>query len=169
MNRYTLIIVNWNSWDMLSRCLEKLDSQTFQNFNALVIDNASGQPAPAGLLAKHPRVTLVQNQINLGFAAANNQAIKLLGDTEWVVMLNPDAFPEPDWLERLVEAARENPDYSMFGSRQLMDANHLLLDGEGDTYHISGLPWREGHGRQMKYAQNEPRDIFALRRSRALS
>ena len=62
MNRYTLIIVNWNSWDILSKCLEKLEAQTFQGFNVLVIDNASELPVPVGLLSKHPRVTLIQNK-----------------------------------------------------------------------------------------------------------
>lgn len=161
MNRYTLIIVNWNSWDILSRCLERLEHQTFRDFTVLVIDNASDQPAPAGLLSKHPRVTLIQNKTNLGFASANNQAMKLLNGSEWVGLLNPDAFPEPDWLEKLIDAAGENPDYSMFASRQLMDADRLLLDGEGDTYHISGLVWREGHGKPEVEAIHESQEIFA--------
>ncbi len=145
MSRLALIIVNWNSWDMLSRCLEKLEAQTHRNFSVLVIDNASTAPAPESLLSRHPGVRLVTNTSNLGFAAANNQAINLLHDAEWLALLNPDAFPEPDWLERLMEAARENPDYAMFASRQMMDGNHARLDGDGDACHISGLVWRQGH------------------------
>jgi GT2 family glycosyltransferase len=161
MMAVTVIIVNWNSWDILSRCLEKLKIQTFQNFNVLVIDNASDQPVPDGLLARYPNVMLIQNQSNLGFAAANNQAIALLGDSEWVVLLNPDAFPEPDWLQQLINAAEENPDSSMFASRQLMDADFHLLDGDGDAYHISGLVWREGHGQRVEETKDEPREIFS--------
>jgi len=159
--RCFIIIINWNSWGILFSCLEKLRQQTFQNFNILVIDNASTDAAPNGLLAPHPNVTLIQNPTNLGFAAANNQAIKLLDNTEWVVLLNPDAFAEPDWLERLVNAARDNPDYAMFASRQLMDGNQNLLDGDGDVYHISGLVWRNGHGRPVNEHSNEPREIFS--------
>ena len=76
-------------------------------------------------------------------------------------LLNPDAFPEPDWLEQLIDAAGKNPGYSMFASRQLMEANRLLLDGEGDTYHISGLVWREGHGKPANDAIHQPQEIFA--------
>lgn len=161
MDRYTLIIVNWNSWNILSQCLEKLKSQTFQNFNVLVIDNASDQPVPDGLLARYSNLTLIQNKSNLGFAAANNQAIALLGDSEWVVLLNPDAFPEPDWLQQLIDAAEKNPDSSMFASRQLMDADCHLLDGDGDVYHISGLVWREGHGWRKDDLTHEAREIFS--------
>ena len=161
MSRYTLIIVNWNSWDILSRCLEKLQAQTFQHFNVIVIDNASDQAVPHGLLSRYSNITLIQNQSNLGFAAANNQAVALLDGSEWVVLLNPDAFPEPDWLQQLVGAAKENPGYSMFASRQLMEANRHLLDGDGDVYHISGLAWREGHGTNKDKATHEPREVFS--------
>jgi GT2 family glycosyltransferase len=159
--RCTVIIVNWNSWDILSCCLKKLQQQTFQNINVLVIDNASTYPAPNDLLTHHPNVTLIQNKSNLGFAAANNQAITLLNDTEWVVLLNPDAFPEADWLAQLIEAAHTNPDYAMFASRQLMDGNLSLLDGDGDIYHISGLVWRDGHGKPVHDTKNKPREIFS--------
>ena len=161
MSRYALIIVNWNSWDILSQCLEKLKKQTFQNFNVLVIDNASDSPIPNGLLLRHPNVTLIQNQSNIGFAAANNKAIELLSDSEWVGLLNPDAFPEPDWLDQLIRAAEENVDYSMFASRQLMDRDDHLLDGDGDVYHVSGLVWREGYGKCKDEAACELREIFS--------
>lgn len=161
MSRYALIVVNWNSWDILSHCLEKLESQTFKNFDVLVADNASDQSAPDGLVARYPNVTLIQNQSNLGFAAANNQAVALLRDAEWVALLNPDAFPEQDWLRQLIDAAEQNPGYSMFASRQLMDEDHHRLDGDGDVYHISGLVWREGHGRRKNEAAHAPAEIFS--------
>lgn len=159
--RCTVIIVNWNSWEILSCCLEKLRRQTFQNFNVLVIDNDSAEPVPQEILAHRPNVTLVQNNSNLGFAAANNQAIKLVKASDWVVLLNPDAFAEPDWLEQLVNAARQHPDYAMFASRQLMDGNQNLLDGDGDVYHISGLVWRAGHGTPVRVADDKPGEIFS--------
>ena len=157
----SVIIVNWNSWGILSDCLEKLQSQTFENFNVMVVDNASDAPIPGDLIARYPDITLIQNQSNLGFAAANNQAIKLLNDTEWVVLLNPDAFPEPDWLEQLIHAAEKNSGYAMFASRQLQDGNRNLLDGDGDVYHISGMVWRDGHGRPLNEADHAPREIFS--------
>lgn len=159
--RCTVIIVNWNSWDILSKCLEKLHNQTFQNFNVLVIDNASSNPAPADLQIRHPDVTLIQNKTNLGFAAANNQAFKFLADSKWVVLLNPDAFAEPNWLEELASAAINNSDYAMFASRQLMDGNQGLLDGDGDVYHISGLVWRAGHGTPANKSVRVPQEIFS--------
>lgn len=161
MSRYALIIVNWNSWDLLSICLEKLRAQTFQDFSVLVIDNASEELAPPGLFDSCSNVTLVRNRSNVGFAAANNQAFALLRDTEWVVLLNPDAFPEPNWMQRLIEAAEENPGFSMFASRQLMEGDRQLLDGDGDAYHISGLVWREGHGCKQSETTHKSQEVFS--------
>ncbi|MBU4491096.1 MAG: glycosyltransferase family 2 protein [Euryarchaeota archaeon] len=127
----------------------------------MVIDNASSNPAPDGLFLHYPNVKFVWNKGNLGFAAANNQAMKLLNGFKWLALLNPDAFPEPDWLENLINAAMENPDYIMFASRQLMVADHSLLDGDGDVYHISGLAWRESYGKRKDEAICKPREIFS--------
>lgn len=162
MSRLTLIVINWNSINLLSRCLENLKNQTFQDFRLLVIDNASDYAVTSSVLSSYSNASLVQNQFNLGFAAANNQVIELLENSEWVALLNPDAFPESDWLRRLVEEAENNPDYSMFSSRQLMiDANHCFLDGDGDVYHISGLVWRNGHGKHKDEATPESREVFS--------
>lgn len=161
INSCTLIIINWNSWDLLSQCLEKLKAQSFQDFNVLVIDNASSQAIPYGFHSRYPDVTFIQNQTNRGFAAANNQAIALVHDSEWVALLNPDAFPEPDWLQRLVDAAEANPEYSMVASRQIMEADRHLIDGEGDVYHLSGLVWRQGHGKHKAGSAPGLREVFS--------
>jgi GT2 family glycosyltransferase len=65
---------------------------------------------------------------------------------KWLALLNPDAFPEPNWLEELLLAAVNNPDFSFFASRQLQANAFQFLDGAGDAYHMSGLAWRRFAG-----------------------
>jgi GT2 family glycosyltransferase len=112
------------------------------------------------LLLSYPQVRFIHNQTNVGFAVANNQAITLILDSEWVALLNPDAFPEPDWLEQLVAAVAINLNYSSYASRKLRDDDFSLLDGNGDIYHISGLVWRDGHGQRVEEAMDQSREIF---------
>ena len=156
-----IIIVNWNSWQLLDQCLDGIARQTWQNFKVVVVDNASTQPMPENFLERHAGVKFIWNDHNLGFAAANNLAIQRMQDAEWIALLNPDAFPKSDWLERLMEAKRQHPDYAAFGSRQLIAGSETLLDGDGDVYHISGRTWREGHGKAATSANPEIREIFA--------
>ena len=146
---------------MLTRCLDKLRQQVFKDFRVMVIDNASSQEAPAGLSGRYPEVEFISNAANKGFAAANNQAILLSDDTEYVALLNPDAFPEADWLGRLMEAAGKYPEYVAFASRQLMDRDAAILDGEGDVVHASGLVWRDGHGKKDGGENLTPREVFS--------
>jgi GT2 family glycosyltransferase len=98
---------------------------------------------------------------NEGFAAASNRAIEQTAGSEWVALLNPDALPDENWLQRLLAAAARHPEVSAFGSRQLMGEDHALIDGLGDVYHVSGAAWRAGHGQPNVPLSGEPREIFA--------
>lgn len=153
-------MVNWNSWDLLARCLDALSRQTFTDFRVLVADNASNQPPPDEILSLSPQVELVLNDRNLGFAAANNRLLEKAKTSTWVVLLNPDAFPQPDWLEKLFEAVEKYPQYRFFSSLLLQAGNTALLDGEGDVYHISGMAWRKGFGKPAG-TNSRPTEIFS--------
>lgn len=154
-----VIIVNWNGGKLLQRCLEHVLRQSLKPDKILLIDN--GSTDNSGLKAsEHPDVTVYFMNRNLGFAAANNWALHQC-ETEWVALLNPDALPKPDWLSNLMRAAQQIPQYSMFGSTQLMLNNPQQLDGLGDVYHCSGIAWREGHGQQRQEIDTRLRDIFS--------
>lgn len=99
-----------------------------------------------GLEERFPWVEVVRSSENLGFAGGNNLAVRMAESCDYVCLLNPDAYAEPDWLAQLLRAAGEHPEFSFFGSR-LVDADDAgRLDGTGDVYHVSGLAWRRDHG-----------------------
>jgi GT2 family glycosyltransferase len=155
----TLIIVNWNAGDMLARCLRHVMAQTLVPDQVVVIDNASTDQSLQQLPA-WDRLTVMRMPSNLGFAAGNNHAIAQCR-TAYVALLNPDAFPAPDWLQRLMAAAQAYPQAAAFGSRQVCWEDPSRLDGIGDCYHWSGLAWREAHGRVQTTAHLVAREIFA--------
>jgi GT2 family glycosyltransferase len=104
---------------------------------------------------------LVQDQ-NTGFARGNNLAIAAASsEPEWIVLLNPDAFPEPRWLEELLAAAHRNPGFDAFGSKLVVAADPGVLDGAGDVYHVSGLVWRMGHGAPVVSLPEQAREVFS--------
>jgi GT2 family glycosyltransferase len=78
-----------------------------------------------------------------------------------LALLNPDAFPHADWLERFLAAAQRQPEYNFFGCRMLDANDPTRLDGVGDIYHASGLPWREGHGCANGPGYDVPMEIFS--------
>ena len=155
----TVLIFNWNSGQLLSECLKHLLMQTVRPARVIVLDNASADPS-VDALGLCSNVTLQRAGTNLGFAAGNNRILAEC-DSEFIALLNPDAFPEPVWLENLLRATLANPDVASFGSRQLNYANTEYLDGIGDSYHVSGLVWRERYGEKLQSTDFEPREIFS--------
>ncbi|ADK84365.1 glycosyl transferase family 2 [Desulfarculus baarsii DSM 2075] len=139
----TVIIVNYNAKTHLARCLDALREQTVQDFHIVLVDNASTDGS-LNEIYTNENLTVVRLAENVGFAAANNIGA-LRSQSEFIALLNPDAFPAPTWLEKLMEHAKAYPEYAAFGSTQLLDANSDLLDGAGDVLYFFGLPRRSKH------------------------
>jgi len=105
---------------------------------------------------------------NIGFAAANNMGVKSDNDSDWIALLNPDAFPEPMWLENLLKAEQKYPEYDFFGSKLIRHFEPSVLDGIEDIYHTSGLVWRHKHGCRYEETDAAPREIFSACAAAAL-
>jgi GT2 family glycosyltransferase len=155
------IVVNWNSGELLCRCLAALSKQSVQLWRIVVVDNASSKDSAELNVGYCPRSKLIQLEENKGFAAANNLAASELTSCEWVALVNPDAFPEPQWLEKMLAAAQEYPDYTAFGCKMLTAGDADRIDGAGDVYHVSGAAWRRGHGQATRGRHIKVEEIFS--------
>ena len=114
-----VIIVNWNSGNWLKQCLQGVAAQTLQPQQVIVIDNASTDHSLDDIEEILPDIEIICETENSGFAKANNIALKSIENTQWAVLLNPDAVPEPDWLENLILAAQAYPEYSFFACKMI--------------------------------------------------
>jgi GT2 family glycosyltransferase len=145
----SVIIVAYNSGPTLERCLSALKAQTFTDYEVLLVDNAepgTGDGAPQRAAAADAAVRLIEPGANTGFAGGNNLAARQAAG-RWLVLLNPDAYADPDWLQMLVEASQRWPERKAFTSRQLMEGSPGTLDGMGDVMFGAGIPYRGGYGR----------------------
>jgi GT2 family glycosyltransferase len=157
---FSVIVVLWNSEDYLPICLKQLSQQNFQDFEIVFVDNGSTNETLGELEHKNYKFSIRIEKLtkNLGFAAANNIGARLARG-KYLVLLNADAFPEPDWLERLLDAIKNYPD-TFFSTRQIQANNPEVLDGEGDVYHVSGLGWRHNYGLPV-YPSNQLQEVFS--------
>jgi GT2 family glycosyltransferase len=165
--KIAVVIVNWNGGPHLPECLRSVAEQQRRPDRVIVVDNASSDGSMDDALHRFPFVEPIRLGTNVGFAAANNAALRAASDCDWVALLNPDAFPAASWLAALAMAAERNPGYAAFASQLRSAAHPDLLDGNGDVYHVSGLTWRAGHGRPLPGPET-PTEVFSACAAAAL-
>ncbi len=104
----SVTIVTFNSGRFIKRCLESVLGQKGPDIEVIVVDNNSTDGTRDILEQYEERCTIVQNQRNVGFAAAQNQAI-LLARGNWVLTLNPDVLLMPSFIQALIDAGKNDP------------------------------------------------------------
>ena len=105
----SIIVVNWNTRELLGNCLRSIYADPYLQQNEIwVVDNASSDGSAHLVRAEFPQVRLIESPENLGFAAANNRAIRdISGDK--VLLLNPDTEVEPGAIQALASFLEANP------------------------------------------------------------
>jgi GT2 family glycosyltransferase len=148
-----LVIVTYNAEAYVARCLEAVAAQTRHPERVVVADNDSQDRTLSIVRETAGRLGLAVEVLplggNLGFAIANNRAVDRLEGCDLVALLNPDAFPEPEWLAALVGAAAGHDEAASFASRLMVAGSAGVLDGAGDVFHVSGIVWRHGHQQRV--------------------
>jgi len=115
----SVILVNWNTRQILQDCLESIYRETAGvSFEVFVVDNASGDGSAQMVRQRFPQVRLIENDVNRGFAAANNQAIaRASGD--YILLLNSDTIVLDNALAKTLRVARRHPETGIVGCRVL--------------------------------------------------
>jgi GT2 family glycosyltransferase len=113
----TVVIVTHGSWALTEKCLESLSIQRADlRFDAVVVDNASGDDTPQRIRRAFPWIHLLDQRENSGFAKANNRALAEV-TTPYVLLLNPDTVLPPGGLQRVIRALEDRPEVGMLGCK----------------------------------------------------
>ena len=121
----SVIIVNWNTSDLLAKCLRCVESTVQRvSYETWVVDNASTDGSVDMLRRDFPDVKLIANSQNVGFARANNQAMAVAAG-RYVLLLNSDAFVKDNTIDEMVRFMDEHPDAGLAGCKLLYDDGRL--------------------------------------------
>lgn len=120
-----IVIVNYNTRELLRRCLDTLFASEGVTFGVCVVDNASTDESVAAVSPAFPQVAWIANVENVGYPAANNQGLRQLGFVEgawdtaprYALLLNPDTEVPPDALARMAAFMDAHPDVGAAGPR----------------------------------------------------
>lgn len=125
------IIVTYNGSQWYERCLGSLLRSTIP-VDIMVVDNASGDGSADWIAAHYPEINLIRSDKNLGFGQANNIGMRYALDNgyDYVFLLNQDAWLHTnDSIERLVNAAENNPEYMILSPLWLYGSGERLTTG----------------------------------------
>jgi len=113
-----VIIVNYNSAGLLRNCLESLDRHPLRkgSMAVWVVDNASKDESVRLVREEFPHVQLIANDRNVGFAAANNQAI-VYSQSRHALLINPDTEVLESTLDQMLEFVDRTPDAGAMGAQ----------------------------------------------------
>jgi GT2 family glycosyltransferase len=125
----SIIIVNWNTRDLLRDCLNSIVQQTRQlTFETIVIDNASSDGSVSMCELEFPTVKVVANRQNRGFAAANNQGMQLTSG-RYTLLLNPDTVVLDGAIDHCVAYADAHSDVGVVGCQVLEKEGQIQQTG----------------------------------------
>lgn len=116
-----IIIITYNAMPWLSKCLEST-----KQYGVVVVDNNSTDETVMFIKENYPSITILPQNENLGFGAANNigMSYALKQGSDYVFLLNQDAYLEQDTIEKLVEVYKKNDIYGILSP--------IHLNGKGN-------------------------------------
>jgi len=154
----TVIIPNYNGKHYLKTCLESVRMQNHLQ-EVILVDNGSNDGSADFIKNNYPEFTLIENEINLGFAAAVNQGIKT-SRTDYLLVLNTDVELEHNCTSNLLECMEKEQKIFAVSSRMVQYHHRDLMDDAGDEYTLLGWTRRVGYGKPLRKYDN-PREVFS--------
>lgn len=141
-----IVILNWNGQKMLEEFLPFIFSSTYDNYTVVVADNASTDNSIRFIEEFYPRVEILLNDENKGFAKGYNDALRSV-TADYYVLLNNDVEVEPGWIEPVIELMQSDTNIAACQPKVLSYVNRKLFEYAGacggwiDSY---GYPFSRG-------------------------
>lgn len=165
--KLTIIIISWNTKELLAKCLDSIETHSPQQaYEIIVVDNGSHDGSPEMLTADYAHIKLIANKENVGFARANNQAIRM-AQGEYVLLLNPDTEVREGALDVLIQFLDEHPRAGAAGARlfnpdgSLQHSCYPAPTLFNEWLHLFHLD-RQRRGGMASWNTNQPREVEAL-------
>ncbi len=118
----SIVVVNWNTKQLILDCLASIYRTVHHvTFEIIVVDNASTDDSAEAVCRAYPDITLIVNSSNMGFAGANNKALKRMRG-KYAVLLNSDTVLTESALENMIDFMERHPDAGLCGP-QLLNAD----------------------------------------------
>ncbi len=151
----SIVIPHWNNVDVLSECLESISNTNFENFETIVVDNASTDNSVASVRSNYPNVKLIENDKNYGYAGGCNIGAEAASG-DFLIFLNNDTVQEKDWISNLIKTINSDDKIAAVQPKILNYYNRNVFDyagGSGGHMDIYCFPF--ARGRIFSFQEND--------------
>jgi len=162
----SIVIVNFNTRDIVLDCLKSIHAHTQGiSFETLVVDNHSTDGSQQAIKEAFPKITLIDNEDNRGFSAANNQALRI-SRGRYAVLLNSDTLLTENCFAKIIRYLDGHPEFAIL-SPEILDPHgepspmRLWQDTAGDAL-LKILGQYDPVSEFKKMGVREPREVEAV-------
>ncbi|MEO6909041.1 MAG: glycosyltransferase family 2 protein [Abditibacteriaceae bacterium] len=156
----SILIVNWNTRDLLRACLDSLHGYLRGEYEIIVVDNASDDNSAQMVRDEFPQSQLIASPTNTGYAAGNNLAYQK-SHGEWVWLLNPDTEIDETSFSQLLDFITENPRCGAVASC-LVDAQDGSTQHSCRAFPEPAALWFEALGLAAKYPHSKQFGFYRM-------
>lgn len=159
----SIVVLNWNGKHLLKPCFAALDKLMYSNLEIIVVDNGSTDGSVRFIKKNHPDYVLVENDKNYGFSGGVNAGIKV-AKGDFIALLNNDAYPDPDWVEKILTAFDKDNRIGIVSPKMLKtrkEGDKYLIDSTGDFMSKWGATFPRGRDLIDKGQFDNPGEIFS--------
>ena len=153
----SIIILNYNAGQILLDCFESVIKTNYDNFEIIIVDNASEDKSYRKCKEKFERTRIIENGKNLGYCEGNNIGIReAKGD--FVVILNPDTIIESNCIQELI-FAYEKLGEALYQPKILSLNEKQVLQSTGNMIHVFGFGFAKDKGKKDEEIDEEIKKI----------
>jgi len=149
----SIVVLNFNGKKYLPNCLSSISRLSYKNLEVIFVDNGSTDGSVEYVSKNFPRVRIIRNERNLGFAEGNNVGIKN-SSGEIIALISNDVYVDPNWLNEHLKILNSSEKIGVTASKMLMHRSPKMINSAGGMMDIYGFGRDRGFG-EMDQGQFE--------------
>ena len=155
--KVSIVILNYNAGDLLEKCISSIIKSEYENFEIILVDNASEDQSHKKCKEKFPEILLIENKENVGYCQGNNVGLeKATG--EFIVILNPDTEVEINCIRKFLKEYNKHGE-GLYQPKLLTTKDKTIINSAGNMMNIFGFGFSSGKGKKDSEKYNNFKKI----------
>ena len=140
----SIIILNYNAGDLILNCINSVVQTKYENYEIILVDNVSIDNSHKKCKEKFEKIQLIENSKNFGFCEGNNIGVRNARG-EFIIIINPDTTVTPNWIDKFLNAQKENGD-GIYQPKIISLEDKKTILSTGNMIHLFGFGFARDKG-----------------------